>query len=942
MADRRVTVQAAVPVAVVGRAMVRAIIDYVVERRYTSRDGAIGIRGRVAEPEQRFDHAGTPVRVVSCPSSLAAREVLAQRVPDEWLVIVTDRPESDLGPGVLTHLVGQQLRSPDPWQAVRQRFAATGIDAQLITRHGHRDLALGLLDVLPTDGWPPAPAGLLTRDHAFGAVARHALGLPDGPVDAVTVLGWSSRQATPGQLADLRTRGGDRLCDAVVAWLGAAAGDAAPAVTELLLAGRPGDLLPLGLAVKLLTDSEQRPAAELALARLSHRWTPAPDTAIRQLAEQTGTITGTLLLDARRRADAEQALARADQLLKEGQATHLTAESDLLGSGLEARFRELADALLGETTTSGDGIERAWRRIGDHALGETHPLRSAFHGAVRLSRWLADVDHGSSGAAGHRAAAFAGLVRRQLDVDGYVDAAVNDAAAGAADEHLGKALGHVLSLSRDARDAHDAAFAKALGDHGVAEFEPLTDTGGAVFPLERVLPDLVIPLARRSPVLLLVLDGLSTGVSVELFDDLINAAGARWQERLFAGQERRVAGVSVLPSITEVSRASLLAGRLTQGQQNVEHKAYGALTSAHGVAASLFHKGDLDKVRGGHSVADTVRAAIDDVERPLVTCVLNTIDDALDRSDPAGTHWSVDAVKHLSALLERARDAGRTVVITSDHGHVVERRQGYSRLASGVPGATRHRPVGGVSTSSTSGSASSTGVSTGSTGVSTSSTGAVAEDEILVRGDRVMTSDHTAVLAVNERLRYGPIKAGYHGGANPAEVVVPVIALVPSDVEQPDDVGLATPAEPDWWSGPTDSARRATRLFRATRGPSDLTLAQQPLLDEPEPAEPGGFGAAVVATPTYADQRTLAGRIAITDEQVVRLLDALSQSAHGRISITQVAKILGVAVARVPGAFEQLRRLLNVEGYSVVRRDPSTGMVILDEQLLREQFGVGR
>ena len=73
-------------------------------------------------------------------------------------------------------------------------------------------------------------------------------------------------------------------------------------------------------------------------------------------------------------------------------------------------------------------------------------------------------------------------------------------------------------------------------------------------------------------------------------------------------------------------------------------------------------------------------AAITDVTRhPLVTCVLNSVDDALDRSDPGGTAWGADTVKHLDPLLERARHAGRTVILTADHGHVIERRQGTQR-----------------------------------------------------------------------------------------------------------------------------------------------------------------------------------------------------------------------------------------------------------------------
>ena len=44
------------------------------------------------------------------------------------------------------------------------------------------------------------------------------------------------------------------------------------------------------------------------------------------------------------------------------------------------------------------------------------------------------------------------------------------------------------------------------------------------------------------------------------------------------------------------------------------------------------------------------------------------------------------------------------------------------------------------------------------------------------------------MLAVDETLRYGPLKAGYHGGAAPAEAVVPVVVLVP---------GGAIPADTD-------------------------------------------------------------------------------------------------------------------------------------------------
>ena len=40
------------------------------------------------------------------------------------------------------------------------------------------------------------------------------------------------------------------------------------------------------------------------------------------------------------------------------------------------------------------------------------------------------------------------------------------------------------------------------------------------------------------------------------------------------------------------------------------------------------------------------------------------------------------------------------------------------------------------------------------------------------------------------------------------------------------------------------------------------------------------------------------------------------------------------------GAFAVLQRVLNVEGYQVLGLDPDGSTAVLDEDLLREQFGV--
>jgi hypothetical protein len=899
--------------------MVHAMIDYVRSKGYDTDSGALGIRGRPTQIEPlATEHHGRDVRVVYCESSLAARETLLDWRPDSWLVIITDRSEDDLGAGVLSHLVGQQLRNPDPWQAVRQRFQAVAIDALLTSGRGQRAIANGLLETAPPGGWPSAPAGVLTRDHAFGSVARAVLGFASGPLDVINVLGWTTKPSITAQLAELRETGGDELTDALLDWIAAATAESAPIVSYLLRSGRPADLVPLGLVVGFLaTETKERQAADLAIARLAHRWGGEPDRdelerSVRAIGAQAATVTATLLTDSRTSADADRALAAADTLVREARAEGLVERSDLLRMGLTRRFHRLADLLRTDPVRNLIQVEQAWQQVGAHALAGPDPRRPAFLAAVRLTRWLASAVVEPMAGAG-----LADLARRQADMDGWVDSAVNDAAAGVDDADLGTGLATVLELARQVRDRHDAEFAAALAiataDGAGAGDGRLRHDGGQVYLLESVLPNLVFPLARTTPVLLLVLDGMSTAVATEILDDVLNKPAPGWAERLPDGSNRRAAGLAVLPTITEVSRASLLAGQLTTGQQEAERRAYAALTTAHGFrVAPLFHKKILDTTRLGFSLSDEVRTTIDDAEDcPLVTCVLNTIDDALDRSDPAGTSWTADTVKHLRPLLQRARESGRTVILISDHGHVVERRLGVQRSHPGSS-AARYRPV----------------------------EGAVGPDEVMVAGPRVLAYGGRAVLAVSDRLRSGPLKAGYHGGGSPAEAVVPIVIMVPAELASSAETRLAPPQEPGWWSTPAAVSEPA--------GPRiDMRSAEPPtLFDEPvanvHPSRRSAWGDRLIASQVYREQRQIAGRITVTDVQVATLLNQLVAAPHARLAQHESAAALGLAPARLPGAVEQLRKLLNVEGYAVISKDPATGTLILDLDLAVEQFQVSR
>jgi hypothetical protein len=299
-----------------------------------------------------------------------------------------------------------------------------------------------------------------------------------------------------------------------------------------------------------------------------------------------------------------------------------------------------------------------------------------------------------------------------------------------------------------------------------------------------------------------------------------------------------------------------------------------------------------------------------------VTCILNTIDDALDRSDPGGTEWGADAVRHLTPLLARAQRAGRIVVLTADHGHIVERRQGSMRSYPTI-----------------------------SSGRSREASVPAGEGEVLVTGRRVVAPGNRAVLAVDEQLRYGPLKAGYHGGAAPAEVVVPVVLLVHNDVPPDTDLELASPQEPAWWDAPLSPAGSALSPLVAEMTRQAAT--EPPTLFDEVAAEPtsvvlagAAAAAAVVSSETYQDQRRLGARLPISDDQVRALLAALLATPAGRLPAQQTAVVLGIALTQVRGALAQAQQLLNVEGYGVLTLDVDGSTLVVDRALLRDQFGV--
>lgn len=900
------------PIPTVTAAAVAAAVDRIeANGRYTE-GGIVGIRA-VPDSEltvTRLTAGGARIEVEACVSTLAVWDAMYRWDGTGWLVILTDRPEEDLGPGTLARMVTHRLVTPDPWEAAMQVFSARSIQRALLAEGKHADLSTHLVAITPDDGWPAAPGGVLTREHAYASIAVKYLGLPLG-VDGPGILEWTARPDAVDAVSQLRSRAQDTLTDAVLGWLSDQTGPARRPVLYLLERGRLADTLPAGLGLHLLVTADQslRQEANVAEARLTERiWRGLNlrSEEINGLGALCRTTVEELLARTATRNVGQRILSGTDALLTEISAPTVGRRSELLPSSLDVAYSRLGHAL----SHMPQDVEEAWSTVQRHPLfgigasGQSDTRRDPAEAGVRLSRWL--NHHPTEEPTG-----LAALIRRQSHDDAWADAAVNIAAAGVDSVELASGLSAVVNRALTRRKEHDRAFAAALSAEGVVGRQPLPqghDRDGEVWFIEDLAREVIAPIARQRPAMVVLIDGMSTGAATQVLMSATDSTSS-WTELVPKGTTRRASALAVLPTLTEHSRTSFFTGKLTTGGQGEERTGFNEIGRLAGhPSATLLHKANLESRQSGYDLSEKAADAVKDfTDHPLVGCVLNTIDDALDRSDPSGTVWAARQVKHLQPLLAAARQAGRAVIITADHGHVVERRTSGKHAATDVSSArsraSQAPPIG--------------------------------EGEVLVSGERVLSHGGTAVLAVDEDLRYSSVKAGYHGGGSAAEAVVPVAVLVPTETFTGDEDQLegwtqAPTQLPLWW----DMARAGAPTAAA---PAEQEVPVQATFDVfNEPNAPQA-GSAVVSSEVYAEQRAIAGRVSLSDEAVAEVLDALLSDSR-RIPTSALASLLRIPETRVQFAVGQLQKLLNVEGYPVVRLDG--GMLILDHALLAQQFGV--
>ncbi len=597
-------------------------------------------------------------------------------------------------------------------------------------------------------------------------------------------------------------------------------------------------------------------------------------------------------------------IERAEGLLKDLKAHQFAVLSTVFITGFQQRLTAFGQALHGYLDGNADlnEIEAAFAEVLRHSECESNRERiERLEMAVKLARRLGSAVHQKPPTVG-------GAIDTHLMDGVFVDWARRYLLGGDPVDGLANAFGRLYQRIREIREPQNRVFAERLKAWNKA---PTPEQG--FLPIEQFLDKVVADLAAKEPVLIIVIDGMDGSIFAELSEDLRWRGWVRWADSAGVGSGCLL---SALPTVTEFSRTALLTGRVASGSSGTEKSGFANHNALRLVSRPLqppllFHKGDLTDA-AAQGLSAIVRESIVSPEQRIVGVVINAVDDHLAKSEQLRLKWSVNSFRVLDALLYEARIAGRVVVVTADHGHMLE--EDGKRLTG--DSEERWRSYGEP----------------------------LAEQEMVFEGPRIRaaTGKERVVLLWSEATRYCQKKNGYHGGATPQEVVVPLGVFLSVGQELGEWQPVAEYV-PEWWltsvatspEAPRPAKKMGKRPPAKTKGQGSLfeTLERE---DEIPPSE---WIQALLNSEVCAAQRRLAGRQAPPSETVRQVLATL-EGRHGRVPRRMLAQVIQEPEFRLRGILVGLQRLLNVDGYQVLSVEEGTETVSLDIDLLKKQFQI--
>ncbi|GAA0974056.1 BREX-2 system phosphatase PglZ [Acrocarpospora macrocephala] len=890
---------------------------------------------------------GRQALVATASSPLAVHELVlgheavGSRTP-AVLVVLTDREQPELDPAILSRVHKQRIDTVDSWNVVREAFGAEQVDARL------RDAnwaAEALLDAAPPGGWPPLAGGVLSRRAALSALVMRRLRLGryatddnqllDDDLNIYTLLAWSLSPGGPERL--LALRGPERA--GLAAFLGEEdqAGASGRALLALVEAEHGADAVPYGLVCAALWLHAEADAQTNRARGRAERWLGEGPPAVGEAFDLLMTAFALdceefvlrLLGAGRTEGDEEAArearrltgtvLDRAGSLARQLGAETAVEASPVLAAGLRARFVTAGQALAAGEPQE---IAKAVRKLDAHHLAVDPDARVRIERAKmgqRLAQWLATDP-------AVEAETVAAAVERHIAETGWADQALEHVEAGGDPDPVLKAAYDTLGTrARKRRHEIDRSFARTLAAWTAAGTDP-----GSMLTVESFLVRVVRPLVtlragRR--ILLLVLDGMSAAIAAELSEEMRR----HWAEYdpipdIESAPARRRGMAAAIPTLTTVSRTSLFAGKLSKGGQVDEKRHFPTHRFWGGAPAAVFHKDDLRGDTVGDPFGPELTEALAD-QRTHVAVVLNTIDDRLAKEQKLGDGaWRLDQIGKLRELLWIAAEQGMAVILTSDHGHVVD-RHGVKVEGESV-GSARHRAPGGP----------------------------LGETEITLSGPRVVWPEPGAEIVAlwDADSRYTMQKAGYHGGVSLAEFTIPVLAFLPFGAEPPRGWRELGDQRPAWWSldvapPQIDAASPQIEVAAAPRKrtgsskpPVEMTgalfdvapIPATPVVPQPGPPD-DDLARQLLGSDIFQAQVGLLARKPPLDKIETALRALLDTST---LPATALAQRVGYPATRADGFAAVLRQLLNYDGVQVLETLPDGRTLRLNMGLLRDQF----
>jgi len=832
-----------------------------------------------------------------------------------------------------------------------------GREARLKRLFGAVDLEDGVLQsplaeyVLskPPDRRYATTSGVLTLGSLWAAWLRHEWRIEArGGLGLDALVAWAALDDRGPDFVRQMQDHAD-LRQALLTHLKSAVGEAGAVVWKAWERGAGRVVLEWAVLFEALVDRSELDESTRSMVRTWLQTTASRElgvdaSSVEAIGEQLSRSVSVALRSLEQNADAafvRSVLVAADRRVDLPGVRQLLIHSPRLPAGWGLRLSALGEALRQGIADEGAAPSAetvktavtALRSIEGHSRftdpEETRTVQRA-EMAVRLLAWLAARPQDGLGPGRTPYADVENLGRWYAEEGGYVDWA-RELARGTGEDSFGRGVQTVVEAADRERRALDRRFAKGLQGWVQAK-----RPANQVVPIDQAVKRIAVRFLEQEPsrkLLVLLVDGMAWMQAVEILESL----GQRtWGPIAWhASKEGRIGDgaypvmLASFPTITEVSRAAFFAGKPMGSGAALSTSKDPEWWMKHREVSKFFEPPEYPRLllrAEGHtadgSASKEALNLVGDLARRVVAIVINAIDASL-KGDTQQRHaWTVDSIESLPDLLDKAREAGRAVLLAADHGHVPADLLTTKGTYSGA--GARWRPWNEPSDP-------------------------VEDYEVALHGDGVYAPKgaHGVVLLADDQSRYGgAAHAGEHGGATLAEVVAPCLLIAADDElagEEDPALRVKPPYVPPWWhfdvAGYLEQpAVEPVTTKKPPEGPQmelDVTPAAKPRRRRPS----------VSTFPARAsvldDNELLAARTgnATRRRQAIMAVELLKDRDFV-MSASAFAAGLGEPSWRVPQLVSVLQEALNVEGYQVLEYDRKGQQIHLRREMLETQFGV--